>query len=518
MSTIQHAASIPPAEPIVNLGSPPPSDPVRARHTASPRAEAVLNGAICAALLFVPALVCFFRNVVDDPDVWWHLKTGEWILGHLAWPTADPFSTSGAGQPWTAYSWLAEIVLYGLYQALGLRGLVLFTAGISAAIVAAFYGLVRRMGANRLASIVFTLAAALGLISLQTPRPWLASVLFFVLELDLLLTAGRTGKRLPLLWLVPLFLLWANVHVQFVVGLAVLGLAVAEPLLARTVLAPFSDDDSRRMPFAWMLLVFTMCAAATLVNPYGYHLYEVALQLLGQSGLWNLIQELGAMRFRSVESWTVLAVTLAAAFAMGWQRRVRLLLAMLFVVAVFLSFRSRRDVWLVLLVGLAVLAYVGPKAAGFQAHASRRWKWAVAGAVAAGTIAGSLVLSGSRLQRQVDADLPAGAARFLAREHLSGPMFNPFGWGGYLIFHLPDVPVSIDGRTMVHGEERILRHSRTLRGEEGWQDDPELAAARLVVSQRNAALTSLLRLDGRFRPIYEDPVAVVFVRNGGLSQ
>ena len=92
-------------------------------------------------------------------------------------------------------------------------------------------------------------------------------------------------------------------------------------------------------------------------------------------------------------------------------------------------------------------------------------------------------------------------------------MFNPFDWGGYLIFHLPQVPVSIDGRTMVHGESRILRHADTLRGLEGWRDDPELSQARLIVLHRQAALSSLLKLDDRFRLIYEDSLAVVFSRN-----
>jgi hypothetical protein len=96
-------------------------------------------------------------------------------------------------------------------------------------------------------------------------------------------------------------------------------------------------------------------------------------------------------------------------------------------------------------------------------------------------------------------------------------MFNPFGWGGYLIFHLPEVPVSIDGRTIVHGEARIVRHARTLRAHGGWREDPELSRAGVVLLPRDGALASLLELDERFRLVYRDPVAVVFSRNADLA-
>jgi hypothetical protein len=464
-------------------------------------------------VLFLPALICFFRDALADPDVWWHLRAAQWILAHGDWPTTDHFASHGPPGPWTAYSWLAEMVLYGLYRAFGLRGLMLYTAALSVAIVAAFHGLLRRPGTDRRAAVVLTLVAVLGLITVQTPRPWLFSILLFVLQLDLLLTARRTGNRRLLLWLVPLFALWANVHIQFILGLVVLGVAVVEPLLVRLLPAEIADDSAGNIPVAWMLLVAVLSAAATLVNPYHYHLYEVALQLVGQSRLWNLIDELAAMRFRSIENWVVLAVTVAAAFALGWRRRqIPLLLILLLPLAVYSGFRSQRDVWFVLLVGLTVLAAALSKPIARKSITPPSWNWAVAGAVGLAVVAGSLLLGESRLRRRVEEGFPVHATRFLAEEPCGGPLFNPFDWGGYLIFHLPQVSVSIDGRTMVHGETRILRHADTLRGLEGWQDDPQLAEARTVLLRRHAALASLLRLDDRFRLVYEDSVAVVFAR------
>jgi hypothetical protein len=72
----------------------------------------------------------------------------------------------------------------------------------------------------------------------------------------------------------------------------------------------------------------------------------------------------------------------------------------------------------------------------------------------------------------------------------------------------------LDGRTNLYGEERLLRAFRTWNGEEGWDSDPDLLAAGVVVAPKKleTALTERLRqATDRWRIIYEDDVAVVFV-------
>ncbi len=72
--------------------------------------------------------------------------------------------------------------------------------------------------------------------------------------------------------------------------------------------------------------------------------------------------------------------------------------------------------------------------------------------------------------------------------------------------------MALDGRTNVHGEERILRFSNLWKGKPGWESDPDLARANLVLTPRDAAIASLLRTDARFRNVYEDWQSVIFQR------
>jgi hypothetical protein len=117
------------------------------------------------------------------------------------------------------------------------------------------------------------------------------------------------------------------------------------------------------------------------------------------------------------------------------------------------------------------------------------------------------------LEEQVAKVFPAQAIAVLKqRGPYAGPLYNTFGWGGYLMYHYPQLPVCIDGRTLVHGEARVVHSANMQHGEDDWQSDQELSAARLLILPRRDTITLLVRLDKRFEVEYEDDVAVVFVR------
>ena len=144
-----------------------------------------------------------------------------------------------------------------LSQWLGLVGVVAYSTAMIMAITVAMYRLVRRLQGDFTLTILLTYAAMFGVGHLYTPRPWLFTILLFVLELDILMQVRRTGKLRELLWLPVIFALWSNVHIQFVDGLFVLGLAFAESLLARwwpaarTRVGPVSVGASTTWPTIW---------------------------------------------------------------------------------------------------------------------------------------------------------------------------------------------------------------------------------------------------------------------------
>jgi hypothetical protein len=127
------------------------------------------------------------------------------------------------------------------------------------------------------------------------------------------------------------------------------------------------------------------------------------------------------------------------------------------------------------------------------------------------TVAWCRGLSERRLEQKIAANYPVAAAAFVEERKLPGPLYNDFDWGGYLIWRLPRLPVAMDGRTNLHGDARLERSTNTWAGKRGWDSDPELLGARLVIANVKTTLASLLRLHPGFERVYEDGTAVAFV-------
>lgn len=486
----------------------------------SHRPEPAAGLLVLVALYTLPVIVALQPGL--DEDAWWHLRAGQWIVEHQAVPATDPFSRHGleTSQPWVAYSWLFEVLLYGLHHALGLGGLILYRAVLALLIVGAIHRLVARRESRPGVVVFLTGLAVLALLPLLSERPWLLSILFTTLTLDAVL-ALRSGRASWSVWLLPLiFVVWANVHVQFLYGLFVLGLACAAPLLDRglglTQTIETAPAGSRAW---WRLVVLTgLCLAATVVNPYHLQVYEVICSYATQKAGCQHVTEMQALPFRTLADWSVLAAAGVAVFTLGRRARLSSFEVLLLAAAAWLAFRSQRDAWFIAVAaagiaagGRARSAHLAPPALGRQVLAG------LGAAVLGGMVLWGLGDPAGRVREQLRVRYPVEAADFVKQQGWPGPLYNDYNWGGYLMWQLPALPVAMDGRANIHGEERLERTAATWRGRPGWDADPDLCAARVVIAEARSPLAALLRLDPRFELAYQDPVAVVFVSRTGTE-
>jgi hypothetical protein len=336
--------------------------------------------------------------------------------------------------------------------------------------------------------------AAVTLMPLMKERPWHLTVAFTAITVAVVaaLREGASPRRFG--WLPVLFAVWANVHIQFVLGWLVLGLACLAPGAAK-----------RRS----LALLTAGCVLATFVNPYHVRLLGVVWQYATQTGPLRSVQELAPPEVASPWLWAGLALV-------GWAavpalRRKDVFALLLLAAALVFVLRMRRDVW------LAAVAFGGAWRSEMLPRVS---KASVVGIVCA-TFVGVRLLNLAGFGPPADtatanAELyPVRAAQFVREHDLPGPLFNPFDWGGYLIWALPEYPVAMDGRTNLYGSERIAQSLRTWAGEPGWDANPQLQSARLVIGPRGQPLTRLLReRPSEWRVAYEDETAVVFVAVG----
>lgn len=464
---------------------------------------------LLSSVLLLLTKVCFTDQAILDPDLGWHLKTGEWILQHRTVPRTDPFSQFGLGQPWVAYSWLFELLLASVEQIFHLPGIIGLTVALASAIFTVLFLLLR---ATHPQPVVVMGLLLVGLIAfsplIRTPRPWLFSILFFVIEFHLVQRARRMRQFGYLLWLPILFLLWANIHIQFIYGLFLLGLLLLESCSFRSRGLSFN-----RTWLSQTTMLMVACSLATLVTPYSWHLYETLWEIIRQTGVYERVQEMQAMSFRGPADWAVLALTVGAAYALGQTRRKDRLLVVLFIVGLFVAYRARRDIWFLLVPCLYILAdhctSIKPHQGGL--FTPRQWFASLLIVLVVNVASGhGKYLHSNHLEAELNSHYPKGAIDFIDSHTLPGPIYNPYGWGGYLIWRLPEWRVSIDGRANLHGDERLRRYQATWGGLPHWAEDPELVASGLVVAPSDTPLASLLKTDPRFTEVYADQTATVF--------
>ncbi len=431
----------------------------------------------------LPAFL-FLRNFfMSDPDFGWHLRAGEWILSHHAVPHTDPFSMYGRDKPWYDYSWLFDIFFALIYRAFGLAGFALLEVAFRVAIPAFVFRMARKLELAFWPAAVCTALAAYSISSIYAPRPGMFTILFFAIELELLLTAVSKGKFARVYWLVPLFAVWASVHIQFIHGLIVLALFAGEPIL--NFVTRYKAEPAALPAKSWCVVAASFLA--TLVTPYGWHIYSTVLVYARQKHIYDSIIEMLPMSFRQPFHFVLVFLALSAAGALGWRRNLRPVYLGLFAFAAVLGFIPSLTPKNKLALGICMAAVL--------AVAWRHYD-----------------VANSWIEMGLAGSYPEAAVQYVEKHQLKGPLYNDFTSGGFLIWRLPSIPVSIDGRTNVHGDDRVKAYTDALRGLPGWEKDPDLAQANLIIWPTKSPLPALLRCDTRFKQVFADPQAVVFVR------
>lgn len=476
-------------------------------------------GAVAWVLLLVVVYLQLKVPAQDDPDVWWHLRTGQLIAEERAIPRADPFSFTKPGEPWVAHEWLSELILHGLDRAGGV-GLVLLARSLCIGIGVALAWLHAARLVSPRGALLAALVAFAGSHSNWSARPHIFSWVLIGVTLTVLERWRRErGGRGP--WLLPpLVLVWANLHGAFAVGLGLIGLyALGSWLPARD--APPARER-------WRLLgVLALGFAAACVNPIGPELLLYPLRYVTVDN--TFIAEWQPTSARHTPVLVPLLLLLVGSLGLS---RAPTPGAALFAVLVLLAL-SLKAVRHIQFLGL-LLAYLLPEqmssAAASIDAAIARWRGDPADeppdppAPGRDSLRASalplllLLLAGAAsLLRPPEATVqfaPAAAVDALERADPDGRVFNEYGWGGYLIWRWhPRRKVFVDGREDMYGVPFCLEeYEATREAREGSLDRLERWRITSVLLPPGAPLLALLRARPDWREVHQDPHAVVMVR------
>lgn len=487
---------------------------------------------------------------ITNNDIFLHLKTGELILSTGAIPRVDDYSALAAGRPFVAHEWLSGVLFHTIERTFGARGLdalIGFKALIALSIGAALYAAARLSGASPLVALpclafVMVLAAAR-----IVERPHIFGYLLSALFL-LVLVLRRSGHPRLLLLLLPLQILWANLHGSFLLGPMIVALAAAAEALQ--VLwqrhAPRGAQGGLAMPAGWRSAAVPGAAAAVLfaaclINPYGWDLLRFPFELTGSSFMTRIYEWLPPYRapfvstymFRLYLVWTAAGLTALAAAAVCWRRRgappFGAFPFLLFLALFALSLRMNRNV-----TDFALATFPGVAAAATFAIGRDRPPRgrAAMGAVtallfaAAGWFALQGYAFGEANRRGVGLGLgwkvPVGAADYLERNGLRGNVFNTYAAGAYLVYRLyPAVRVGMDSRNDVYDEALYDEYLGALRSPEALRAMLQRIDASIIVlewpRQDMVRTAQAIHSLGGWWPVFFDDAATVYLPASGPS-
>ena len=446
---------------------------------------------------------------LNNADIWWHLGSGLWMLQHHALPHTGIFSQASA-QPWIAANWAYEWSLAIFYKAFGLAAIPLFLMAFKTVLAVLTFVLAGGMQGRFWAAVALSAVTQFVLGGVQ-PGPVYLSILFFGIELLLLLQA-RQRRSVRLLWWLPvLFLVWANVHVQFVYGLAVLFCFVlATALESRMAVAV--------LPLPKVASIFGVSVIATIVTPYFCRPYAVFLSTTFNSAN-RYLPDFQALGFRQAQDYLLLLLAMSAFLALGLRQSREAFQISALAFALGLSFYSQRDIWVVTLVAVAILGEALSNqertlSADQMRKLRRQWWIAASAAVALALAVFALRVPRGReaLLAKVSTSYPVAACDSIRGHRFPQPMFNAYEWGGFLSWCLPEYPVAIDSRTELYGGDIVTEYSKVMNAEVPYTEYSAVADAETIVLPKKANMAVALSSVPRFQVAYSDDVAVVLTR------
>jgi hypothetical protein len=469
--------------PAVSGQSPPaPLDQAVKRHT-DPR---WLVPAV--AVFAVASTVKFGIRPVSDPDAWWHLKTGAYVLSHGSFDGPDPW-VPFSSRPFVLTQWLPEVVAQKGYELFGLPAVAWLRC---AAMLALISGLLwaARAAADVVPAVIAALAGLIGTGGSLSERPQLVSLVL------LAVTVGawwRTAEDLrPRWWLVPLTFLWACCHGLWGVGVLV-GLVVIAGLGL--------DRRLDRRGALRLLAVPALSMVAAAVTPVGPRLLLTPLEV--SSNVSQFVQEWQPTDARTLFAALTLAmITLALLpWVRGTSARPWWQIALAGTAVLFTLVMSRTvPVGAILAVPL-LAASLQEQRGHSPAPPSRRGTSAWVALVAAAAIV-AVPITAAVAQRP--AGWPEGLRPQLAAIPARTVILNDFTAGGWLLWAEPHLTPVIDLRSEIYSKEYLREYIVTKDVRAGWQRFLGRTRPGYALLRVNAPLTIALREQLRWTTVGAD--------------
>ena len=477
-------------------------------------------------------------------DFWWHLKLGEIIVSTRSIPRVDLFSFTAAGKLFIVQNWLAEIVFYLVYRLGGFPLLVFLNAVLMAAALLPIFLICRESTSRLRLAVLATFLTSILFFGNLRPQVFsfiLFSMFFWVLE------GYRFGRR-DKLWLLPLLMVvWVNTHGAFVLGLGLTALYFGCELV-RTLANPGATDVLSGAKLRKLGVVLLLSAAATLINPETWRLYDYVRTVMADQASQKYVMEWQPPRINTIQGALLFFVPFFLVLFVLSYSRVRPGLTDFALVAGFAVFgltATRNSIWFCMIMAPVLTRHMGDLDLGAVSEWWRRFSPVPSGEqpvkpavryqrlniVIALVILYIVVIVSPWVHPALykasllEAQTPVGAMDYIDQHGLQGNIFHHQVYGDYLIWRLyPRQRSFFDGRVHLFGESFVRDFQMTF-ADAHWEERLAPFNIRYLLLSKTAGesdgggIIKDARKSSSWRLLFEDETSILFARNDlrGLS-
>lgn len=503
----------------------------------------------------LPYFLCYLCAFVlgmkqlREPDVWWQLLSGRWMLEHGQVTRTDVFSYTMAGKPWINVKWLYEIFIALLEKITGPEGVTILQAVVNVLIV---YLLIRTLREVKeqlniqipVFAAVIPVLLFLAIVEYRmTGRPEMISHLMATLYL-FILWRNPAFEWKKIFWLIPLQCLWANMHEGYPVGMVIIGAFAGGSFITYLI----NKDKTNLQQAIRISLLFAACAVAILLNPNTIQLWKQPFEIYRQVWANKYTTELYSVM--QSEYWTIEAkwhIAVLSSVVLFWIARLLegrkqktnsvlfrpVVLSYLLLIPLFgyLSLTANRNIpfaQIVLFPSVPVmLVWLTGKlkleSRGFFAAAAKQ-SLLIASVV--GIIFYISIVTNSFYKYTKSRDKygihvsmmhnPSGAANFIKEHKIKGTVFSDYFISSYMLWALhPDFKSYIDLRDLDVFPGKFFDEYFSMYNEpvKFFELDKKYKFNYIVLGKNQlSAVQRELYWGATFNLIYIDPVAAVYLR------
>lgn len=443
--------------------------------------------------LFTLMLLAYRERGFYDPGSLWHIQVGELILT-TGFPHTDPFTYTFEGHTWIPQQWGAEVLMALAHRAGGFDTMLLGFAVLVAGLFTAIFRRCLHGGMGwPLAALVVGGCLFVGAFHyFVRPHMFTIALLGWTMMCIVDYERGRAGNW-RLVSLIPLFVIWTNLHGGVLGGTMTLGVAVAGwgmVFLVNRVRSSAMETPIRNWRTAFLLVgIVTACLLTPFINPFGMEMLNTWNRIVGSKVLRDVVSEHKPLDPASPLGLAVIGlgafyfVLLAGTFPR--LPRVSWLVPLVWFVLSFQGIRQGPlfaicaavtipDLWPHTIWHRLLVKYGdGTMARNENPPITRGGlSWALVPALVVvlclglqvtGTAAPVVGRGWARLNDElIPTELTPELTDYAAKMPPGTRVFNDANFGGYLIYHTPSLKIFMDDRCELYGDAWIKEYSDTL--------------------------------------------------------